>query len=252
MRKEWELHRQLMNFGFMKSIKQEDWRGISAVSKSDLSEWLDFDDIVKPDPLKDKIDMHMILQPIATEDEVVAAIDLLSQADLLRIRGYAQFRMRAVPATHTYGRNFEDLISEALTATISGQRRWNKSAVDFVGHLCGAIRSISSHWRTGGGAEYSSSTKTQIDQPGRDSISEIPSQRPDAERQVAAAQQIEQIKALFANDHMVINIIDGMSEGLNGRELKAKLGLSQVELESTMRRLRRGVHRMEKEKERHL
>src|SRR5262245_1076348 len=77
--------------------------------------------------------------------EVQAAIDSLTEADLLRLEGYAIWRIRAI-GRKALGRNYEDLLSESIFATLEGKRKWNKNNVDFVRYLIGAMQSISDNW----------------------------------------------------------------------------------------------------------
>ena len=82
---------------------------------------------------------------IATVDEVQAAVEGLSAANLLRLEKFARWRVRGL-GRRAGGRDHRDLLQEAMTSTLAGDRNWNKAAVHFVGHLLGAMRSISTHW----------------------------------------------------------------------------------------------------------
>jgi hypothetical protein len=81
----------------------------------------------------------------ATPVEINQAINTLRPAELLRLKKYAQFRIKGLGRA-SQGRNAEDLLYEALNATLGGNRQWNTS-VSFPVHLRGAMRSISSHWK---------------------------------------------------------------------------------------------------------
>jgi hypothetical protein len=77
---------------------------------------------------------------------VRAAIEGLSEADLLRLEKFARYRVKGV-GRMALGRDHNDLLADAIADTLDPtKRRWNK-AVTFVQHLLGAMRSISSHWR---------------------------------------------------------------------------------------------------------
>ena len=76
----------------------------------------------------------------------MTAIQSLSDADNLRLEKFARFRIRGLGRASA-GRDWRDLLGEALAATLDpNHRRWNKS-VTFVQHLLGAMRSISTAWR---------------------------------------------------------------------------------------------------------
>lgn len=168
---------------------------------------------------------------VANTAEVLCALQALAQPQLLRMKKYARFRMRAI-GDAARGRNDEDLLGEALTATLSGQRRWKPLAVDFEKHMLGAMRSISSHW---------------TDRKPHLSLEDAPhvaSLKGDPERELAAKEEIAAIRAHFAHDVIVLGLLEDLSLGLTGPEIKLSRAWSQADLETAMRRLRRGVERM--------
>ena len=71
----------------------------------------------------------------ATPAEIYQAIDTLRPAELLRLKKYAQFRIKGLGRA-SQGRNDEDLLYEALNATLAGNRKWNTS-VSFLGIFSG-------------------------------------------------------------------------------------------------------------------
>src|SRR5436190_19910907 len=83
----------------------------------------------------------------ASLEEVRQAIVGLTPAELLRLQGYARWRVRGVGRA-ALGRAEHDLLQDALISTLAGDRKWKKAAVDLVGHLTAVMRSISSHWKT--------------------------------------------------------------------------------------------------------
>jgi hypothetical protein len=91
---------------------------------------------------KEKASRRIPEEKAATLDEVRAAIENLMPEQLLRLKKYARQRIRGLGRA-SMGRDHKDLLQEAITATLDpDRRRWNKGAVDFVGHLIGAMRSI--------------------------------------------------------------------------------------------------------------
>src|SRR6516225_536411 len=87
----------------------------------------------------------------ATGAEVNRAIEALTCAELLKLKHYSVWRLTCLGRA-SRGHTWEDLLSEAKLSTLEGAtnngsgRRWNQN-VDFVTHLAGAMRSISSHWK---------------------------------------------------------------------------------------------------------
>lgn len=177
----------------------------------------------------------------ASQAEILAALEALEPPDLLRLRSYARYRVRGL-GWCARGRSHEDLLSEAFTATLAGTRRWNKSAVDFVGHLCGVMRSVSSHW--------AETKEARALEPADGAfVDHVEASAPDAERELAARQEVERIVRHFEEDPLVLAIIDGFRKGLKGPEVQANLGIDQTEFETAVRRLRRGVEKLARAEE---
>jgi hypothetical protein len=86
-----------------------------------------------------------ISESIVSLPAIRNAIETMPAAQLLRLQKFATWRMRSL-GDRTAGRGPEDLLSEAITVTLTGQRVW-KEGIDFCTHLMGAMRSISSSWR---------------------------------------------------------------------------------------------------------
>src|SRR5437763_7081265 len=94
----------------------------------------------------DKTSRRVPEERAATREEVVAAVEALTRHEYLRLEQYARWRIRGIGRA-ARGRDWEELLREAISATYEGSRHWNKESVDFPGHLIGVMRSISSHWR---------------------------------------------------------------------------------------------------------
>lgn len=182
----------------------------------------------------------------ATPEEIREAIDVLRPAELLRLKKFAYFRVLGLGRA-SKGRNHEDLLEEAVTATLTGSRGWNKS-VSFVQHLLGAIRSIASHW----GEEFDPGealleaevTSTTPEGEEYSPLLNAPSTSPDGERVLVAKQEVEAIERLFAEDPQVLEIIGGLRAEMTGPEIQEALSLSKTEYETARRRMRRGIQRI--------
>src|SRR5262249_27614593 len=81
----------------------------------------------------------------ATPAEVSATIEALSEADLLRLKRFANKRVRRL-GRKAEERTGDDLLQTAVTDLLGDTRRWDKTKVGFMGFLFGAMRSISSNW----------------------------------------------------------------------------------------------------------
>ena len=180
----------------------------------------------------------------ATDAEVREAIGSLTDADLARLGSFAWWRVQAIGKA-ARGNKREDLLQEAIVRTLDGRRTWNRSAVDFIGHLIGVMRSIASEWAESLEAEKHEEPLLESEligapeDPALNPYRTATSPKPGPERIAEARDAVTAIKDSFRDDRLVQEIISGLEEGLSGPEIKEILGISQKTLETVMRRLRR-------------
>jgi RNA polymerase sigma-70 factor (ECF subfamily) len=62
---------------------------------------------------------------------------------------------------------------------------------------------------------------------------------PDPERALIAVQALDAIERLFCNDETALQIINGLAEGLSAEQIRASVGISKLQYDSTRRRMRR-------------
>jgi len=179
----------------------------------------------------------------AGSDEVEEAVKRLSRPQLLRLENYAKKRIRGLGRANE-GRDHNDLMQEAITRTLTGQRHWNKS-VTFVVHLFGVIQSISNHWGEQFDPESAQleSEITRTSPEGKDSfhLHDAPSTLPNAEHVLSAKQEIERIESLFAKDQKALDVIGGWRSEMTGPEIQEVLEISKTEYETIARKIRRNV-----------
>lgn len=179
---------------------------------------------------------------MATE-EIVAALEALTAPQLLRLEKFARYRVRGLGRAARW-RDHKDLLGEAVTSTLAGNRRWNKK-VSLDAHLFGAMRSISTHWRE----QYDpteASLESELLRRSEEGetyspMGQVPSCAPDAERVAAAKEKVERIVQLFADDLYVSLILTGWHEGKTGREIQEMLGIPQNDYDAAIRRMRRNI-----------
>jgi hypothetical protein len=180
----------------------------------------------------------------ASIDEVRSAIGSLSEEELLRLERYARFRIRSLGG-RTLGRDHEDLLREALSATLGGDRRWKRRKVDFFTHLVGVMRSLSSHWNERERTVGVLSESELNDESGKFSpLTTASSSSPSADRILEAQQELQRIEKLFAADSDVLAIMRGLGEGMTGPEIQIAANLDRKDYESAMKRMRRGIERL--------
>jgi RNA polymerase sigma-70 factor (ECF subfamily) len=166
-----------------------------------------------------------------TEQDIRRALAALSEPDLLRLQAIARLRCRGLP-----GLDWQELLHEAVLRALDGSRPW-PPRVPLVAFLAGIMRSLrSDHWRRhrAGTAPLPAQAAEAIDPP---------SEAPDPERIVAAAQALAAIDRLFADDPAALAVILGLSQGLSAKEIRHRTGLSETEYESTRKRMRRALLR---------
>jgi hypothetical protein len=182
-----------------------------------------------------------------TRDEIHRAMGALTAAELLRLKRFSVWRMRALGRA-ACGRTWEDLLGEAKLAILEGAanngsgRRW-KESVDPVSQLAGAIRSISSHWKRDfdeqepeleseiSTADQEGNTPSPLD----GAVSNAPSQ----ERDLVARQQWNLIVARCRDDRIAIQVLDGLSLGLTPSEIMNMFTLTRWEYHQATARIRR-------------
>ena len=182
----------------------------------------------------------------ATPAEVVAAVEALTDVELYRVESYAAIKLQGLGDA---GRGLDpgDLVQEAFEKTLRGRRRWNKGAVDLVGHLTGVIWSETAHRRERAKKEPPTQTAADLHRPfdsDEDPLESRPSQALDPERRMIDRQRVERIRALFAEDPEISLILDGLADRMPGPEIQEALGLSATQYWTAMRRMRRGLERV--------
>lgn len=176
----------------------------------------------------------------ATDAEVEVAIGALSDADAVRLGRAAKFRARML-AGLGLGIGAEDLLQDAITRTIAGDRRWRKK-VSFVKHLIETMRSIASHARE----ELKGS---QIDDIGDDCIGAplggvaLTATFTSGLQVAAIHEQFDLISARFANDDEAMLVLECLANGQKGPDIQDELGITEQQFETIMTRVRRGVDR---------
>lgn len=178
--------------------------------------------------------MPVLVDPrIIRPTETVVALNLVTEMDLLRLKTIARLHARGLPPDV----GWDDLLQEAVTRVLTGARRVPQG-IAAVAFLAGVMRSLrSEHWRRFRGEkprEASSDYRAH-----RSRSAALRDVAPDPERSVIAMQELNAIERLFADDPVVLKIIDGLGEGLTAEQIRVALGLSKTDYESARRRLRR-------------
>jgi RNA polymerase sigma-70 factor (ECF subfamily) len=180
-------------------------------------------------------------KPMLADNRVIAptetalALKLVTEMELLRLKTIARLHARGLPPEA----GWDDLLQEALTRYLTGARQRPEN-VPMVAFLAGVMRSVrSDHLRRARrGNPQGDPLRLDRDEDGARSV-ELRDPAPDPELAVSAAQELVEIKRLFAGDAVALQIIDGLAEGLPADEIRAAKGISRVDYDSARRRMRR-------------
>jgi DNA-directed RNA polymerase specialized sigma24 family protein len=192
---------------------------------------------------------------VVNPTQTALALKLTTEMDLLRLKTIARLHARGLPPDV----GWEDLLQEALTRVLTGTRT-APEGVSTVAFLAGVMRSLrSEHWRRvaaglgagGDGRRRAGPTSDYRSYPSREAAlrdagletAALPDPVADPERSLIALQELDAIERLFADDPVVLRIIDGLGEGLTAEQIRATLGLSKTDYDSARRRMRRRLLR---------
>jgi DNA-directed RNA polymerase specialized sigma24 family protein len=172
---------------------------------------------------------------------VAAALATLSDADLLRLKRFAQLRSLRLPLL-----NWSDLLNEAIVRALDGSRLWPPD-VDFVVFLLQSIRSIASEqWRriqrtpVTREADLPPANPANIE---RASLDELGRDELNPEREVLAAFALRDVMTIFRADQHATAILEGLAEGDAPTDIQHRTGMTRIQYASAQRRIRRALAR---------
>jgi cellulose synthase operon protein C len=242
---------ELRGLWFYKTLSRDKRRRVHVYSQ-------EYDDFLNSQPIQDirkrkvkqkneeKVRLSMSVRDIELElrvktpQHVGLAITSLSASDLLRLQSYARVRMMLLLwLNKAKGRDAQDLLQEAILATLDGRRTW-RAGVSLQQHLAGAMRSISNGW----GQEVTELRPQQ--EPSPDFAGPNASEAPpflaitlDPERVLRAKQRLEEIHSIFPEDPIALQVVDLRGQGYTSREIQIELGMSPRQFNAASRRVRR-------------
>lgn len=183
----------------------------------------------KPQPLA---------EPEALRERLNQELNALPPGKYLKLMSYATWRMK--PLGHkANGRAPQDLLQDALLATLEGRRHW-RDDVDLFRHLIGVMRSISTAWRKKVGEELLESDLA-TDENERPLNSLVAASDP--EKSLIADEELKAIQALFAKDIVCLVILDHLRNGLPAKKSQELLNLEASEYCAAVKKIRRRLAR---------
>jgi hypothetical protein len=196
---------------------------------------------------------------VVTIPEIEAAIESLTTPQSIKLREFARMKVAKLGRS-AEGYTWKDLLNEAFTAVIGGNRAWDKSKVDFFGLLVGAISSIASNKR----AKFDRTEKSlglgvdgkllEVPIDGVATDDDFPPQlvspslNPERELLVKEQEEIdkkrvEAIMNMSENRDLAAYIILELMEGKIGPEVQQALNITQTQYETEMRWIRRNARK---------
>jgi hypothetical protein len=195
---------------------------------------------------EEKLSRKVPAESAASLFEVEQAINSLTDKDFHKLAQYAKWRIIAI-GYKSSGRNFEDLLYEAISATLNSRRTWNKDHGNFVNYLIGTIRSISNNWSRCFNdnepileSDFISNTMEGQDKRDCSNLYAIPAIQ---EEELLARQHEEAITRLFEDDPLITLIICELKEGLKLIDIRNKYNIQGNDFEAAIKRLRRKLAR---------
>jgi hypothetical protein len=188
------------------------------------------------------------LQPrrvVATADEIGRAIEALTPIEMRELQKVADWRVRRVGRAGL-GRTGEDLFHDALLSSFTGANNWNKTRVDFGGHLRMAMRKINFRWKQKL-EKWSPLLESDLIRHSAEGteispLENVPSSEPLASerliREEKIARQKAQILRKFLKDADATMLLRYLFSGMDKDEILTKESLTNKQYNAIMRRIR--------------
>jgi DNA-directed RNA polymerase specialized sigma24 family protein len=190
------------------------------------------------EPMRNRAKLAPGLAPVPPAAQALA-LQLVNDCDLLRLKVIARLHGRSLPPDVSWA----DLLQEAFARVLDGSRAI-PAGVPTTAFLAGVMRSIKAeHWRRRRRAARQQPVLATEYQVVVAETAEACDPLPDPERWMIAAQQLEAIGTLFAQDCVALQIIAGLGDGLPAEEIRRTLGLTRTDYDSARRRMRRALIR---------
>jgi len=174
-----------------------------------------------------------------SRQEVDDAICALTATELRILKHRAQSRVRRLGRRAT-GRDWADLLQEAVVRTIAGDRPC-KDDVSLFQHLLGAIQSIAWMWRESYKNEL---LECELAGCGETSPVEQFARPADQDKVAEVNEALLKIKIAFEADIIASQVINLLPLGFTAEEIQAGLGLSKNEQGAVAKRILRNARKI--------
>lgn len=179
--------------------------------------------------------MTVVNRKIVSTNEIVDALNRLSEADIRRLGMSA--RIRTIAHNEL---DWQDLLNDAIDRLLNGSRKWPQD-VDLVTFLRETMRSIISDYRRGR-RKRPILLETELqsgDGRAYDVVENTPDLSCNPERQASAAEILAKIEAVFKDDPEAMFVIAGKASGKSPTEIQEEADMNPTQYATTQRRIRR-------------
>jgi DNA-directed RNA polymerase specialized sigma24 family protein len=179
--------------------------------------------VPKPTRVLPRLSDNRVIAPTQT----ALALKLVTSMDLLRLKSIARLYARGLSPAVAW----DDLLQEAITRVLTGARV-KPEDISMVAFLAGIMRSLrADHFRRARHSVKSEDTSRHDH--------ELLDPAADPERAMIAAETLEEVRVLFADDAVALRIIDGLAEGLEAEQVRLRHGMTRTVYDSARKRMRR-------------
>lgn len=191
-------------------------------------------------------------ETVATQEEISAAINALTRADMKRLERAARYYINGL-GRKALRREWEDLLRETILAFYRPDgRKWYKDRVDLMRTLLLNMRSVASNWKEAV-SDHEAIVEAElisVDDEGRTSFSieQVAGDSPDIQKDLERREKLEMARKVIEERDLAVLILDGICEGLKGSEIAELLEISEQEYETQriwmLRKLRKAFQRL--------
>lgn len=196
-------------------------------------------------PIEPPTEQATFTRIAATVAEISAAIDALTHEELHALKTFGRERIQML-MNKQWGRDDEDLLQEAITDTLMGNRHWYQD-VDFCHYLYWAMKSISDRWikakKEVRADESLDQTRMTDDGEIWNPLTNTPSDLPSPERLASDKEELERIERILQDDPAALQILGFLRQEFKGPDIQEATGLTRSAYETIMKRMRSKAQR---------
>jgi len=159
-----------------------------------------------------------------SREELEVLVKGLSDADILRLQHIAEIY------TGNHEMDADDLVNEAVSRALSGERKTCPKNLPIISFLAGVMRSISN------GEREKYQRNEQLNEDKWNAIEDLDSS---TEKNLAESQAFKEMEEIFEDDEQILLLIFHLQEGGSPTEIQKSEGWSKTQYNTIRRKMRR-------------